>query len=192
MLERTGQTYGHNRYSQLLRDPETAFIEFIDMAVATAFRVRKNDEAGAAIDGVLREPPHALEIGRAPHVGDRNVSEALHQPSVGRYFEMGLKFPAADVLRDGAVQNEGVKEIDMIRHEKTRAAGIETRGSDHLDARAGKKCDAAAEAALEPIVLVRVQEDSQKDEQRRNNEEVQAAKNPKTRAAQRQQCALHI
>jgi hypothetical protein len=61
-----------------------------------------------------------------------------------------------------------------------------------LHAGSRKKCDTAAKTSLQPIVLVGIQKNSEKDEQRRNNEKMQAAENPENRAAHRQPALLHI
>src|SRR6202790_4741340 len=100
MLDGTDQADGHDRDAELLRDAEATFLESINVAVARALRFRKNDEARPAVDGVLREAPHALEIGRTAHVRDGDVAEALHQPAIGRNFEVRFQLPAADILRD--------------------------------------------------------------------------------------------
>src|SRR5207247_1051160 len=81
-------------------------------------------------------------------------------------------------------KQERIENIDVIRHEEVRPVGIETRRAASLDTRTRKKHDAAAEAALEPIVLAGVKKDSQKHEQRGNKEEVQAAEDPENRATQ--------
>src|SRR5712675_1171112 len=118
MLERTDQAYGDDGDAELLGETEAAILEFVDVTVAGALGFRKNDEAGAAIDGVLREAPHSLDIGRAADVGHRNIAETLHEPAVGGNLEMRLEFPAAYELRNGAIENEGIKEIDVIDHEE--------------------------------------------------------------------------
>src|SRR5882762_1386559 len=125
MLERADQAYGDDRDSELLGEAEAAILEFVDVTVAGTLGFRKNDEACAAIDGVLREAPHSLDIGRAADVGHRNIAETLHEPAIGGNLEMRFKFPAAHELRNGAIENEGVKEIDVIDHEEAGAMRIE-------------------------------------------------------------------
>jgi hypothetical protein len=58
--------------------------------------------------------------------------------------------------------------------------------------RTGEKYDAAAESALKPIVLVGIEKDSQENEQRRDEEEMEAAQDPEKGAAYGEQSALHI
>jgi hypothetical protein len=91
-----------------------------------------------------------------------------------------------------AVQYEGVKQIDVIHHEEARAARIETRRTNWFHSRASEIDDAAAETALQPIVLVGIKKNSEKNEQRRNQKEMQAAQDPEKRAAYGKQSALHI
>src|SRR5580704_4146274 len=62
MLDGTDQAHGNYRDAELLRDAEAALFKFIDVAVARALGFWKNDEARPAVDGVLREAPHALQI----------------------------------------------------------------------------------------------------------------------------------
>src|SRR5690349_14614696 len=83
MLEGADEADGDDRDAKLLSEAEAAVLEFVDMAVASALGFGKNDEAGAAIDGVLGEAPHALNVGGAAHVGDGNVAKTLHEPAVG-------------------------------------------------------------------------------------------------------------
>src|SRR5580692_11184572 len=109
MLAGTDQAHGHNRDAELLRHAEAALLKVINVAVAGALRFRKNDQARPAVDSVLREAPHALEIGRTANVGNRHVAKALHEPSIRRNLEVGFQLPAADVLRDRAIQHEGIK-----------------------------------------------------------------------------------
>jgi len=66
----------------------------------------------------------------------------------------------------------------VIDHEEAGALGIETRRAKDLQAGSREIDNPAAEAALKPIVLVRVQKNSQEDERGRNHEKMQAAQNP--------------
>ena len=192
MLKGTNQAHRHDGDAELLRDAEAAVLELIYVPIARPLGFGKNDQAGAAIDGVLREPPHALQICRPPHIRHRDVAEALHQPAVRGNLEVGFQLPPADKLRDRAVEHEGIEKIDVVRHEERSPLGIETGGAADLDLRAGKKRDAAAETALQPIMLARIQEDSEKDERWHNEEEMQAADGPKNRAAEHEPCPFHI
>ncbi len=80
----------------------------------------------------------------------------------------------------------------MIRHEESSSVGVEAGGAADFDLRAGKKCDAAAETALQPVMFAGIQENAEKNEQRNNEKEMQAADDPKNRAAEHQPCTLHI
>src|SRR5580704_1496826 len=164
MLDGSNQADGNNGNAELLRDAEAAFLECIHVAVARALGFRKNDEACPAVDGVLREAPHAFEIGRTADVGYRNITKAFHQPAIRRNLEVRFQFPPTNVLRDGAIENKRVKQIDVVHHEEAGALRIEPRRAHYFYARARNKYDPAAEAALQPVVLVRVQENSQENE----------------------------
>ena len=164
MVHGTDETHRDDRDAELLRDAETAFLEFINMAVASALGLRKNDEAGAGVNGVVREAQHAAKVGWLADVGDGDVAEALHEPTVSGDFEVRFQLPATDVLRDGAVEHEGIEEIDVVDHEEAGALRIETRAADGGHAGAGEKSDPAAEAALEPVMLARVEKDSKENE----------------------------
>src|SRR5205823_4093018 len=121
-----------------------AVLELIHVTVARPFGFGKNNQAGATIDCVLRQPPHALQIRRPPHIRNRHVAEALHQPAVRRNLEVRLQLPPAHKLRDGAVQDEWVEEIHVVGHEEARPLRIETRRPHYFHARARQKSDAAA------------------------------------------------
>src|SRR6267154_975245 len=127
MLERADQAYGDDGDAELLGETKAAVLEFVDVTVAGALGFRKNDEAGAAIDGVVGQPPHALDVGGASHVGDRNVAEALHEPAVGGDLEMGFKLPSAHDLRNRTIEHERVKDVDVVDHEEAGASWIEVR-----------------------------------------------------------------
>jgi len=192
MLKGSHETDGYDGNAELLRDAEAAVLELIHVAIARPLGLGKNNQAGAAIHGVLREPPHALQIGRAPDIRHRDVAEALHQPAVRRNLEMGFQLPSADKLRDRAVKHEGIEKIDVIGHEERSAVGIEAGSSADLDLRAGKKHDPAAEGALQPIMFASIQEDAEQDEQWHNEKEMQDADDPKNRAAEHQPGPFHI
>src|SRR6266852_9688147 len=67
VVERPHQAHRHDGNPELLRHPEAAVLELIHVPVARPLGFRKNNQAGAAVDGVLRQPPHALQIRRPPH-----------------------------------------------------------------------------------------------------------------------------
>src|SRR3989442_10234190 len=119
-------------------------------------------------------------------------TEAFHHPAVWRNLEMRFQLPATDELRNGAVEHERIEKIDVIGHEERGPAGVEPGRVADLHAGARKKHNAAAERTLQPIVLVGIQKNSEKDEQRRKNEKMQGAQDPENRAAQRQPALLHI
>src|SRR4029077_10540870 len=166
MLEGADEADGDDGDAELLRETEAAVLAFVDVTVAGTLGFGKDDEAGAAVDGVLREAPHTLDVGGAAHVGNGNVAETLHEPAVGGDLEMGLEFPAAHELRDGAVEDEGIEDVDVIDHEERGALRIEAGGADDLHAGTGEKGDAAAKGALQPIVLAHVQKNIEKNEKR--------------------------
>src|SRR6266852_1045802 len=192
VLERPHQAHRHDGNPELLRHPEAAVLELIHVPVARPLGFRKNNQAGAAVDGVLRQPPHALQIRRPPHVRNRHVPEALHQPAVRRNLEVRFQFPSAHKLRDGAVEHEGIEKIDVIDEEKARPAGVEACGTDDFHSRARQESDACAQAALEPVMLARIEKNPQEHQQRRNKEKMQSAQNPKNGAAHRRPGFLHM
>src|SRR5438445_7660860 len=121
MLERANQAYRNDRDAELLGQTEAAVLEFVDVAVARTLGLGKNDEAGAAIYSFLGEPPHAFQVGGLAHVGDGDVAETLHEPAVGRNFEVRLEFPSAHDLWNRAVEDEGIEDVDVINHEEAGA-----------------------------------------------------------------------
>ena len=54
MLEGADEAYGNDGDAELLGQAEAAVLEFVDVAVAGALGLGKNDQAGAAIDCGLR------------------------------------------------------------------------------------------------------------------------------------------
>src|SRR5579885_2305850 len=102
----------------MLGNPERAILKFIDPAIASALSLWKHDQAGSVVDGVFRQSPHALKIGRAAHVRHGHVAEALHQPAVHRNLEVRFEFPAADKLWNGAVEHEGSNRLTWLEMKK--------------------------------------------------------------------------
>src|SRR5260370_8936898 len=192
MMKRSHETHGYDRNAELLRNAKAAVLELIHVPVARPLRFGKNNQAGAAVDGVLREAPHALQIRRAPDIWYRDVAEALHQPAVRGNLKVGFQLPSAHKLRDRAVEHERIEKIDVIRHEERSLVGIKARRAADLDLRAGKKRDAAAEGALQPIMFTSIQKDAEKDEQGHDEEEMQDAEDPKNRAAENQPGPFHL
>ena len=88
---------------------------------------------------------------------------------------MGFEFPATHELRDHAVEEKRIEDVDVIDHEEAGAVGIECRVALALNLGAGKENDAAAEAALKPVVFTRIEKNRQKYQSRRSNKEMQQA-----------------
>ncbi len=104
---------------------------------------------------------------------------------------MGFEFPAPDQLRYRAIEDEGIEQVDVVNHEERGARGVEAGRllDDHFCA--GEKGDAAAEATLKIVVLARIENDGQRDEDRDNEKKVQPAHTPEKPAAQEFPEALH-
>ena len=146
--------------------PEAAVLEFVQMTVAGAFGFRKNDQAHAAVDGFLGQPPQPLQILRAAYIWNRHVAEALHQPAINRNFEMRFQLPAAHQLRYRAVENERIEQVDVVHHENASSLLVESGRPlrHHLCTR--KEGNSPAQAALQPIMFARIQNDREPDQDR--------------------------
>src|SRR5256885_3593995 len=105
---------------------------------------------------------------------------------------MGFELPAAYELRNGAVENEGVENIDVIDHEEGGAVRIETGRAADFYPSSGEKGDTAAESSLEPVVLAHIEKNIEKDEKRRGDEKVDKACDPKRGTANGEIGALHM
>src|SRR5215475_16010843 len=105
---------------------------------------------------------------------------------------MRLKFPAARELRDGAIQDERVEKIDVIRNEKAGLFGIEARRSDRFDASTREENDPAAKRSLEPIVLSWMKDKREYNENWHGNAEVQKADRPEQGASNYVPGTLHM
>jgi len=191
MMEGTDKADGDDGHAQLLGETETAFFEFVDVAVSGAFGFGKNNQADSAVYCLLRQAPEPLQILGAADTGHGHVAESLHQPAIHRDAKVGFEFPAPDQLRNRAIEDEGVEQVDVVHHEERGARGVEAGRllDDHFCA--GKKRDAAAEAALKIVVLARIENDGQRDEDRDNEKKVQPAHTPEKPAAQEFPEALH-
>src|SRR5882762_3789312 len=97
MLERSHQTNRYDRNPKLLRDAEATVLKFIQSPVARALGFRKNNQAGAPIDSVLRQPPHTLQIRRP---SDLKRMRRLTQDAVDGGTSL-IIFPEAKRTRDG-------------------------------------------------------------------------------------------
>ncbi len=192
MLNGSHQANWNDGNPELLRHAEAAVLKLIHVSVARPLGFRKNDQAGAAIDGVLREPPHALQIRRAPDIRNGNIAEALHQPAVRRNLEVRFQLPSAHKLRDRAVKHERIEKIYVVGHEEARSLRVEPGSAADLDLRPGKKHDPAAEGALQPIMFAGIEKNPQKHQRRRSDEKMQTAEDPENRAADRKPGLLHM
>src|SRR5260370_39128457 len=83
MLEGADEAGGADGDAESLRKAEAAILKFVDVSVAGALGLGKNDEAGSAIDGVLGQAAHALQNGGAADVWDGDIAEAHAGPTVG-------------------------------------------------------------------------------------------------------------
>src|SRR6266852_1318463 len=191
VLKGAHQTDGYDGNSKLLRHAEPAILELIHSPVARPLGFRKNNQAGAPVEGILREAPHSLHVRRPPHIRNGHIAEALHQPAVRGNLEVGFQLPAAHKVRNGAIKQKGIKEIDVIDEEKACPAGVEAGGTDCFHSRPRQKSDTSAEAALEPIVFAGIDKNPQKHQHRRNHEKMQPAEDPKNGAADRKPGLLH-
>src|ERR1700675_186326 len=163
MLEGADEADRDDGNAKLLGEAEAAFFEAVEVAVAGALGFGEDDEADAAVDGFLREPPETLQIPGTADTGHGHVAETLHQPAINRDAEMGFEFPAADELRNRAIEDEGIEQVDVIHHEERGPGAVEAgRFLDDYFC-AGEKGDAAAEAALEVVVLARIENDGEAD-----------------------------
>src|SRR5262249_50926406 len=115
-----------------------------------------------------------------------------HQPTVDWNIEVGLELPSANVLRNRAVQNERIEEVDMIGDEETRCLWIEALRGDAANLCAGEENDAPAKRALQPVMRFRVQKNGQTNEHRHRDAEMQKTKRPEEDAAESQPGALHM
>src|SRR5216684_424390 len=192
MLKRTHQTHRYDRNPELLRNAEATVLKFIQSPVARALGFRKNNQAGAPIDSVLRQTPHTLQIRRPSHIRHRHVAKALHQPAVRRNLEVRFQLPSPHKLWNRAVQHKRIEKVDVVAREETRPAGVETRGTHHFHARARQKSNPPAKRALQPIVLAHIEKNPQKHQRGRHDEKMQPAQDPKKRAADRQPGFLHM
>jgi hypothetical protein len=95
-------------------------------------------------------------------------------------------------LRDGAIQREGIEKIYVIGDEETGFLRVESGRADYLNFCPRKKYDAAAEGALQPIVLFGIEKNGKYDQDRDGESEMQKTNDPKKRAAQNVPGALHM
>ena len=72
---------------------------------------------------------------------------------------MGFKFPAANKLRNRAVQYKRIKKIDVIGNEEAGLLRVEAGRMDHADFCAGEKHNSAAKGPLQPIVFFGIEND---------------------------------
>jgi len=191
MVEGANNAEGSDGDSEMERQPEGAILEWGDMAVARAAAFGEDDEARAAVNGLPRAAPHALEFGRAADIRNGNVSEMLHQPAVRGDFEVRFQLPTAHELRDGAVEDEWVEQVDVVGNEKARALRVKAGGAPDTNFSAGEEHNPAAKGALEIIVLAMVEEEGQGNQNRDHDEEMEDADRPEPCAAEREPELLH-
>src|SRR5579862_6755393 len=60
-LVRTADAYGDDGNAKFLRKVENTFFEIVHMAIASAPRLRKSDQADSRVEGSFREIGHSFE-----------------------------------------------------------------------------------------------------------------------------------
>src|SRR5262249_9675135 len=98
----------------------------------------------------------------------------------------------AHKLRNRTVQDKGIEEIDVVRDEKTGLVRIEAGFKNRADSGPGKEHDAAAERTLQPVMLLWVEDDGQRDQTRNRDGKVQKAYRPEQGAADHIPDARHM
>src|ERR1041384_3268451 len=192
MLERTDDTDRHDGHFKLLGNAEYAVLEFVHAAIASALPFRKDYQASAAVDGIPRQTPHSFQVCGTADIGHRNIPEALHQPAVNGNFKMRFQLPSADELRDCAVKRKGIEKIDVIGNKKTGFRRIRTGRAHDTNFCARKKNNPAAKGALQPIVLLGIENNRQSDQDGHGYGEMKQANEPEQCAAETVPCAPHM
>src|SRR5260370_3010197 len=158
MVKGADQAGRNDRNSQLLCQAKSALFEVVHVYVARSLALGKNDQAGAAVDRLLSHAPQALKVSGISDVWHRYISKALHEPAVNGNAEMRFQLPAANQLRNGAVQHEGIKQIDVVDHENTGALRVKSRRPVHHYFRAGKITRPSAKDPAPASLLFPVQD----------------------------------
>src|SRR5260370_27598919 len=191
MVEGADNADGNEGDAEMARQSEGAILEWGDMPVARAAAFGKNDEDRAAVNGFAREAPHALEFGRAADIRNGNGSEMLHQPAVRGDFEVRFQLPTAHELRDGAIEDEWVEQVDVVGNEKAGALRVKAGGAPDANFAPGEEHNPAAKGALQIIVLAMVEEEGQSNQNGDHDKEMEDADRPEPGAAEREPEFLH-
>jgi len=175
--------YGDDRNSKSLREVEDAFFEGLHVTSAGARAFGESEQADTGIERGFGASRHDFQAFAAGRVRDGNISEAAHHPTVHGNLEMRFQLEAAEKLRDRGVNYERVEKIYMIADEDAGADGVETRCAADFEARSSQAQDIAEEKALGPIVLARINDGAECDENYADDGEMDAADCPKDRGA---------
>src|SRR5579875_249920 len=153
------------------------------MAVARAGALGESNQAYAGTERLLCFARHLLHAGARAifFIRHGHVAEAAHHPAIGGNFEMRGKLESAHELRNRRVDHEGIEDIHVIAHEKTRALRIESRRASHLEFHARQTQNVAKKNALRPVVFPRIKNRAKPDQQRAYDEKMCAAEGPQRR-----------
>jgi hypothetical protein len=131
------------------------------VAVERAAALGEDDQADAVVERGARAAIEFLGLRRRRILADGDIAEAAHHPAVGGNAEMRFEFEAAQELRNGRINDEGVENIDVVRDKQRRTPGIEARRAAHLEFHPGDAQHVAEERALRPVVAPRIDKNSQ-------------------------------
>jgi hypothetical protein len=93
-----------------------------------------------------------------------------------------LQLQAAHILWDGRIDDEGIEEIDMIAYKETGSGPIKAGSILDLKPDPGQPQDISEEPSLGTIILSRVNEDPQQDQEATQREEMENAYDPQDKA----------
>ncbi len=119
----------------------------------------------------------------AADVRHRHIAEPPHHPAIDRHLEVRLEFESAHELWNGRINYKRIEQVDVVRDEYRRSRPVESGRELHFKSRACEPQNVAEKRPLRPVVLPRVDEDCQNDEERANHREVNPADRPQKRRA---------
>src|SRR5215472_11566659 len=168
----------HDGGAEFLSQIENAFFEWLHVAVSGARAFRERDQADARIESPLRSLRHNLQAFARRLIGNRDVSESSHHPPVNRNLEVRLQLKASEELRNRGVDHKRIEQIDVVADEDAGALGVKTWRSPNFKLHSREPQDVPEENPLRPVILARVDENTQNDQKRADYPEMDAADGP--------------
>jgi hypothetical protein len=129
------------------------------MAGSGAGPFREGNQTDLRIERSFGTARHDFQAFARGSIGDRDVAEPPHHPTIDGDFEMRLQLETPQELRNGRVNHKRIEYIDVVANEYVRPLGIKSWRLLHVESDTRETQDISKERSLRPVVFSRIDED---------------------------------